>query len=147
MQKSKEMPSSTKGQNKQRASSALGLIILSLMLLVTVHTQAQESQGDLTVIELTQKTGEFVTTELNLSPGKYQFRVVNQDVDKDLGFVIQKAKDKDGDVMKTAVANSFTADYIKKGEAQYTGVVELAKGEYLYSCPLNPTPHYRIVVK
>ena len=25
--------------------------------------------------------------------------------------------------------------------------VELEPGEYLYSCPLNPTPDYRLVVK
>ena len=26
-------------------------------------------------------------------------------------------------------------------------IVELKEGEYLYSCPLNPTPDYRLVVK
>ena len=25
--------------------------------------------------------------------------------------------------------------------------IELTEGDYLYSCPLNPTPDYRIVVK
>ena len=25
--------------------------------------------------------------------------------------------------------------------------VELSEGEYLYSCPLNPTPDYRLVVR
>ena len=25
--------------------------------------------------------------------------------------------------------------------------VQLEPGEYIYSCPLNPTPNYRIVVK
>ena len=25
--------------------------------------------------------------------------------------------------------------------------IELTEGEYLYSCPLNPTPDYRLVVK
>ena len=49
--------------------------------------------------------------------------------------------------MKTAVPNSFTSAYIKKGEAQYTGVVELTAGEFVYSCLLNPTPHYSIMVK
>ncbi len=132
---------------KKATNAAVGLMALSLLLLSSVQLQAQKTENNVTVIELTQTTGEFTTKELNLKPGQYQFRVVNEDVEKDLGFVIQKAGDKDGDVMKTALPNSFTTAYIKKGEAEYTGVVDLGAGEYVYSCPLNPTPHYRIVVK
>jgi hypothetical protein len=124
-----------------------GIMITILMILGSDHLQAQKLEKDVTVIELTQTLGEFVTKELNLKPGKYQFRVVNDNVEKELGFVIQKSKDKGGDVMKTAIPNSFTTAYIKKGDAQYTGVVELSAGEYVYSCPLNPTPHYKILVK
>ena len=72
---------------------------------------------------------------------------MNKNVDKEIGFVIQKAEDAKADVMKTALPNSFAADYIRKGEAQYTGVVNLTAGEYVYSCPLNPTPHYTINVQ
>lgn len=108
---------------------------------------AQSTDKDVTIIELTQIEGQFETQNLNLKPGKYQFRVVNKDVNKDVGFVIQKAADKDGDVMKTGIKESFASAMIKKGEAQYTGVVELGTGEYVYSCPLNPTPHYTITVK
>jgi len=73
-------------------------------------------EKDATVIELTQTTGVFVTKDLILKPGKYQFRVVNDNVEKDLGLVIQKAKDKNEDVMKTAVPNTFTSAYIKMGK-------------------------------
>jgi hypothetical protein len=111
------------------------------------NANAQSTDKDVTIIELTQTANQFLTQNLSLKPGKYQFRVVNKDVEKDLGFVIQKAADKKGDVMKTAVPNSFTTAMVKKGEAQYTGVVELKAGEYVYSCPLNPTPHYAISVK
>jgi len=69
------------------------------------------------------------------------------DVDKEVGFVIQKSSDKNNDVMKTAVANSFTSSTVKKGAHAYTGVVDLTEGSYVYSCPLNPTPHYTINVK
>ena len=31
--------------------------------------------------------------------------------------------------------------------AKMPAVLELEPGEYLYSCPLNPTPDYRLVVK
>jgi hypothetical protein len=108
---------------------------------------AQTTATDVTIIELIQTPGQFSTQELDLKPGKYQFRIVNQNVDHELGFVIQKAEDAKKDVMKTAVPNSFSSKTVKAGEAAYTGVVELTKGKYVYSCPLNPTPHYTIKVK
>lgn len=109
--------------------------------------KAQTMEKDVIIIELIQSKGQFETQKLNLNPGKYQFRVVNKDVDKGLGFAIQRKKDKDGDLMKTAIPESFTTAYIKKGKAEYTKIVNLEKGKYVYSCPLNPTPHYKLIVK
>ncbi len=114
---------------------------------INQNVKAQTMEKDVTIIELIQTEGQFETQELNLTSGKYQFRVVNKNVDKDLGFVIQKEENKDADIMKTAVLNSFTTAYVKKGEVQYTGIVELKDGNYVYSCPLNPTPHYKLIVK
>ena len=126
----------------------LTIAFVAIAILFTLNNvSAQSTDKNVTVIELTQTTGQFLTQELELKPGKYQFKVSNKDVDKDLGFVIQKSSDKDADVMKTAVPNSFTTALIKKGETQSTGIVELKAGEYVYSCPLNPTPHYIITVK
>ena len=116
-------------------------------LLSSNNSFAQSKEQKVTVIDLSQTTSEFNVKGLQLKPGKYQFKVTNVDVNKELGFVIQKASDKDKDVMKTAVENSFTTALIKKGDTQLTGVVELKEGEYVYSCPLNPTPHYTINVK
>ncbi len=123
------------------------LLLFIITLFSVQNGTAQTTQSDVTVIELTQNPGVFNTIDLNLKPGKYQFRVVNNGVDHELGFVIQKAEDANGDLMKTAIPESFTTKTVKSGEAQYTGVVELKKGEYVYSCPLNPTPHYKITVK
>ena len=102
---------------------------------------------DVTVIELAQVDGAFTTEGLSLKPGKYQFKVTNTEVDHEVGFVIQKAADKDGDVMKTAVENSFSTSMIAKGKTVPTGIVELTVGEYVYSCPMNPTPKYKLTVK
>lgn len=121
--------------------------IAFMLLTMTTSAFGQTMEKDVTIIELTQVEGEFETQELNLKPGKYQFRVVNKSVDHNVGFVIQKESDKDGDVMETAVPNSFTEEQVKMGDAQYTGVVDLTKGDYVFSCPLNPTPHYSITVK
>jgi len=126
--------------------NVISALTIVCALFINQALNAQSMEKDVTIIELTQTVGSFQTQELKLTPGKYQFRVVNKDVDKDLGFVIQEEKDKNLDVMQTAVENSFTSSYVKMGEAEYTGIVELKGGSYVYSCPLNPTPHYRIFV-
>ena len=117
------------------------------LFLFTTTSSAQTSENDVTIIELTQKPGQFVTQELNLKPGKYQFKIVNDGVDKEVGFVIQKSTDKGSDVMKNHVPNSFTTALVKKGDTEYTGIVNLTKGSYNYLCPLNPTPHDSINVE
>lgn len=129
-------------------SKLFSILLVAVAIFFNIDSaSAQTTEKGVTIIELTQTNAQFYTENLTLAPGKYQFRVINKDVDKDLGFVIQKASDKNADVMKTAVANSFTTALVSKGSVQYTGVVELGKGEYVYSCPLNPTPHYTITVK
>ncbi len=77
---------------------------------------------------------------IELKPGKYIFRVTNQDVPYQLGFWLRGA----GFGLLTLPSVSgggltlgATKDY----------AIDLEPGEYLYSCPLNPTPDYRIVVK
>jgi len=120
-------------------------LLLGVFFLQTAS--AQTTDKDVTIIELIQTPGQFTTQELDLRPGKYQFRIVNQNVGHELGFVIQKSGDAKKDVMETAVPNSFTSKTVQAGEVAYTGVVDLTKGKYVYSCPMNPTPHYSIVVK
>jgi hypothetical protein len=130
-----------------KKSYFIALVVALISLFNSNKVAAQSTENGITTIELIQTKNQFYTQKLDLKPGKYQFRIVNKDVDKDLGFVIQKAEDKEGNVMKTAVKNSFTTSLVKKGQAQYTGVIDLQQGEYVYSCPLNPTPHYTISVK
>ena len=111
------------------------------------YAMTDAAEAEVTVVELTQTPGQFTTERLALAPGQYRFVVANDGVDHELGFVIQRAADKDGDVMATAVENSFATAPIADGETQSTGVVTLTPGEYVYSCPLNPTPHYTITVE
>lgn len=121
-------------------------VVCTVWVISTGLSWGQSIDKDVTIIELTQTPGQFETQELHLKPGKYQFRVVNHGVDKEVGFVIQKASDKGSDFMKYHVKNSFTSSLIKNGDASYTGIVDLTKGTYHYLCPLNPTPHYNITV-
>lgn len=82
---------------------------------------------------------------IKLKPGDYVFRVTNKNVPYELGFWL---RDRDYDwrnplhkVTKTSVSGGglhpgTSGDY----------EVTLKPGEYLYSCPLNTTPDYHIVV-
>ncbi len=77
---------------------------------------------------------------LELKPGKYIFRVTNEDVPYELGFWLRGeglARFVKDDVSGGGLTQGVTRDY----------EIELTEGDYLYSCPLNPTPDYRIVVK
>lgn len=83
---------------------------------------------------------------LELKPGKYIFRVANKNVPYELGFWL---RDKDYDwrnpvhqVTKTSVSGGG----LLLGKTQEYEVT-LKAGEYLYSCPLNTTPDYRLVVR
>lgn len=77
---------------------------------------------------------------LVLKPGKYVFRVSNKNVPYGLGFWLRGSGF--GRVTLPSVSGGglnagVTLDY----------AVELKPGEYVYSCPLNPTPDYALVVK
>lgn len=126
-----------------------------------------------TVIELTQVACQFVESENNtdhmfetrtaedckainsetgdqradnadvikLQPGRYVFRVTNQDVPYELGFWLRG----EGVVGRVSLPSV-------SGGGLHAGVtkdyeIELEEGEYLYSCPLNPTLDYRLVVE
>ncbi len=94
-------------------------------------------------IALTQVSGEFETKELVLDAGTYVFEIANKDVDHAVGFVLAPKG-------KTDQANHIKAAYVKApvatGSTSLTNEVALSKGEYVYFCPLNPTPHYTLTV-
>lgn len=117
-------------------------LALAFFAVQTVSAQTKATMiEDVTVVQLSQTPGVYETTELNLAPGKYVFEVTNKNVDKKLGFYLTPSSD-----AKAQVPNSGLSHLIDEGETARTGVVELKAGEYNYSCPLNPTPHYTLNV-
>jgi hypothetical protein len=82
---------------------------------------------------------------LRLKPGAYIFRVKNKNVPYELGFWI---RDQDYDwrnPLHLATKTSVSGGGLVIGKTQDYEVT-LKPGEYFYSCPLNPTPNYRIIV-
>lgn len=83
---------------------------------------------------------------LKLAPGTYTFRVTNTDVPYELGFWLREIGYQPGNPLHKLTKVSVSGGGLGEGQTQdYT--VELEPGEYLYSCPLNPTPDYRLVVE
>jgi len=78
---------------------------------------------------------------LELKPGKYVFRVTNRNVPYELGFWLRGAT-----LVQRATLPSVSGGGLLPGKTQ-DYAVELKPGDYLYSCPLNPTPDYRLVVR
>ncbi len=77
---------------------------------------------------------------LHLKPGRYIFRVENVNVPYELGFYL-RAENRAVIPFSSRVSG---AGLFMGNSKDYA--VELDKGIYLYSCPYNPTPNYRLVV-
>ena len=78
---------------------------------------------------------------LELKPGRYVFHVVNRNVPYPLGFWLRG----DG-VVNRALLPSVSGGGLATGKSR-DYAIDLKPGEYVYSCPLNPTPDYKLVVK
>ena len=145
-----------------------GLLAASLLFGLAHGAQAAEP----TVIDLTQTACQFIESEngvdhgfktankadceaindksgddrlasakaLELKPGKYIFRVTNRDVPYQLGFWVR------GQGLGRVTLPSVSGGGLTQGTTK-DYEIELKEGEYLYSCPLNPTPDYRLIVK
>lgn len=100
-----------------------------------------KSSSDCEVIN--KKTGDDRLAKvepLKLKPGKYIFRVSNKNVPYSLGFYFR------GTGLGRLTLPSVSGGGLDTGvEKDY--VIELKPGKYVYSCPLNPTPDYPVIVE
>lgn len=154
--------------NKPFCNSLIRAGFCSLLLALPFTLQAAEP----VVIELTQTGCQFIESEngvdhdyvtqakadcdrinaetaderlaqartLELEPGRYIFRVHNRDVPYELGFWLRGAS-----LLERALLPSVSGGGLSMGTSR-DYEIELESGEYLYSCPLNTTPDYRLTV-
>jgi len=95
------------------------------------------------------RTGEARLAEakvLELKPGRYIFRVTNKNVPYELGFWLRESDYNWLNPLDKLTKLSVSGGGMTIGTTQ-DYAVELSEGDYLYSCPLNPTPNYRLVVR
>ena len=80
-----------------------------------------------------------------LKPGEYIFRITNKNVPYELGFWLRE-KDYDWrNPIHKVTKISVSGGGLTTGKSQDYKVT-LKPGEYAFSCPLNTTPDYRLVV-
>ena len=139
-------------------------------LALTFFAPAQAA-SDATVIELTQTPCQFLEPEgvdqgysstrkadceainaksgdqrvsnsetITLAPGDYVFRVANKNVPYGLGFWLRG----DG-LVNRATLPSVSGGGLATGTSKDYKIT-LKPGEYVFSCPLNTTPDYKLVV-
>ena len=87
-----------------------------------------------------QTAGQRQFNPLYLPPGKVTFRVANDNVPYELGFWVR------GQGLGRVSLPSVSGSGLMPGQTKEYAFT-LKKGKNWYSCPLNPTPNYTLIVE
>ncbi len=105
------------------------------------HPQTFVSHSSQDCVRINRETaGKRTFKVLRLKAGKTVFRVTNTSVPYTLGFWLR------GRGVGRLTLPSVSGGGLEPG-ATKDYVIDLKPGKYLYSCPLNPTPDYPLVVE
>ncbi|MDG4715059.1 cupredoxin domain-containing protein [Winogradskyella marincola] len=125
----------------------ISILIIALSLTLTGNAQDHMmNDTKATVVTLEQTKGKFTKEKLTLSEGDYVFNIKNNNVGHDVGFVLVK-KGEDVSNPDNHIKSAYVTKAVKNNSSEKTKVTTLSKGEYIYFCPLNPTPQYNLTVK
>ena len=114
------------------------IAIVVIVLGFAINTNAQEVK----TVSLEQTKGEFTQKQITLSEGTYIFEISNTNVGHNVGFVLAPKTN-----VKAHIKNAYVKEQVKNNTKQKSNKVVLKKGEYVYFCPLNPTPQYTLIVE
>ena len=118
--------------------------ILVIIVAFTFNSNAQDKA--VKTISLEQTKGEFTQKSLTVSEGTYIFEVSNNHAAKEVGLVLVQ-KGKDASKPENHIQSAYVTTVVKVGKVEKTNPTVLTKGEYVYFCPLNPTPQYTLTVE
>lgn len=128
--------------------------ILVITLAFTLTSNAQDNmkkdammKGDKTqVVSLEQTKGKFTQDSITLKEGSYIFEISNNNVGHQVGFVLVP-KGKDASKPENHIQTAYVTKVVDNNSKETSNVTTLAKGEYVYFCPMNPTPQYTLIVE
>lgn len=121
---------------------ALFVFILAFSAATNAQEQMMKDEAKASVIALEQTKGAFTQKEITLEEGDYIFEISNNNVGHQVGFVLAPKSNPDAHI-KTAYVTKAVAN----NSTESSRVTHLEKGEYVYFCPMNPTPQYTLIVK
>lgn len=111
---------------------------------LTATAQDKMKSHVVKTVSLEQTNGEFTQKAITLSEGTYVFEIANVGVDHEVGFVLAPKGKTDAD---HHIKNAYVTKTVGTDTKQSSKEVTLTKGEYVYFCPLNPTPQYKLIVQ
>ena len=113
-------------------------VVLIFAIVFTMNAQDKMMKKEAKTIALEQTPGEFTQKELTVPAGNYIFEISNKGVGHDVGFVLVKKGD---DITKPEnyIQTAYVTEVVATGKKQMSNTTDLAKGEYVYFCPMNPT--------
>ena len=118
--------------------------LMTALLFMFGATTTIFSQKEAHSVVLEQTSGKFIVQEMTLEAGDYVFEIKNNGVAHDIGFVIAPKGHTD---QPNHIKEAYVTKTVSTGNSSLTNTVHLTPGEYVYFCPLNPTPHYKLLVK
>lgn len=123
------------------------ITIIVIALTFTLTGNAQDSmKTKATTVSLEQTAGEFTQKSLSLKEGAYIFEIANKNVGHQVGFVLVP-KGKDASKAENHISTAYVTKAVENNTKETSKVTTLTKGEYVYFCPLNPTPQYTLTVE
>ena len=114
----------------------IAVVVLVLGFAFNIHAQ------EVKTVSLEQTKGEFTQKQITLSEGTYIFEIANNNVGHNVGFVLAPKSN-----IKAHIKNAYVQEEVGNNTKQTSKKVILKKGEYVYFCPLNPTPQYTLIVQ
>jgi plastocyanin len=120
--------------------------VISILVIALAFVYNTNAQDKVKTIALEQTVGEFTQKSITVDAGTYVFEVSNNHVGKDVGLVLVP-KGKDASKPENHIKTAYVTEAVKDGKVEKSKATKLSKGEYVYFCPLNPTPQYTLTVK
>lgn len=130
------------------------ILILVVALAFSLNTNAQDSMkketvmkdSKATVVSLEQTKGKFTQETVTLAEGNYVFEISNNNVGHQVGFVLVP-KGADASKPENHIKTAYVTKVVDNNSKETSNITTLEKGEYVYFCPMNPTPQYTLIVE